>query len=385
MADSARNSPSTRSTRRNNTPCLYASLSLLLPVLLSIYLYRIELLDPAPIPKPLLTHHNSVAVPRVNDKVLSGAELMGVGQLVGPEDFAYESVGKVLYTSCADGWIKRVKLSQSGSVNETVVEDWVNTGGRPLGLALGRHGEVIVADADKGLLSLSKHGEIKLLTDQAEGIKFKLTDGVDVAQDGVIYFTDASYKHTLSEFIWDILEGRPYGRLMSYDPKTEETKVLVRDLYFANGVTMSPDQDSVVFCETPIRRCRKYYINGERKGELEIFIDNLPGFPDNIRYDGEGHYWIALPTANTIVWDLTMKYPVIRKGVAIMTRYVGRPYMDKNAGVYQVDLQGKPIAYYYDPTFQLITGGLKIGNYLYLGSLFYGYIIRLDLIQHAAS
>lgn len=25
-----------------------------------------------------------------------------------------------------------------------------------------------------------------------------------------------------------------------------------------------------------------------------MFVDNLPGFPDNIRYDGEGHYWIAL-------------------------------------------------------------------------------------------
>lgn len=44
------------------------------------------------------------------------------------------------------------------------------------------------------------------------------------------------------------------------------------------------------------RRCRKYYIEGHKKGHVEKFIDNLPGMPDNIKYDGDGHYWIALPT-----------------------------------------------------------------------------------------
>jgi len=34
-------------------------------------------------------------------------------------------------------------------VNESVVEDWVNTGGRPLGLAFDGNGQLIVADADK--------------------------------------------------------------------------------------------------------------------------------------------------------------------------------------------------------------------------------------------
>ncbi|KAL6957297.1 Protein STRICTOSIDINE SYNTHASE-LIKE 4, partial [Sarracenia purpurea var. burkii] len=101
-----------------------------------------------------------------------------------------------------------------------------------------------------GLLKVTKDGEIDLLTDEAEGVKFKLTDGVDVADNGVLYFTDASSKYRIKEFIWDALEGRPYGRFMSYDPSTQQTKVLVRDLYFANGVAISPDQSFVVFCET---------------------------------------------------------------------------------------------------------------------------------------
>lgn len=46
------------------------------------------------------------------------------------------------------------------------------------------------------------------------------------------------------------------------------------------------------------RRCRKYFIKGPKKGSIENFADDLPGFPDNIRYDGEGQYWIGLSSVS---------------------------------------------------------------------------------------
>jgi hypothetical protein len=79
--------------------------------------------------------------------MLQGSELLGLKQLIGPEDIAYDSSSGVIYTSCADGWVKRVTINDS--VADTIVESWVNTGGRPLGLALGHDNEVIVADAFK--------------------------------------------------------------------------------------------------------------------------------------------------------------------------------------------------------------------------------------------
>lgn len=97
---------------------------------------------------------------------------------------------------------------------------------------------------------MSNNGEVELLADEVEGLKFKLTDGVAVARDGTIYFTDASYKYSVKEYLLDILEGKPHGRFMSYNPNTNETTLIARDLYFANGVALSPDQRFVVFCET---------------------------------------------------------------------------------------------------------------------------------------
>ncbi|CAK9148585.1 unnamed protein product [Ilex paraguariensis] len=390
MADSRSKSSSSLSTNpsstiartRTNSWPFTILLWLLVPVTMAVLVYQLDSFDPAPLPAHELTHQKPMVVPRRNPRMLHGSEKIGVGQLLGPEDVAYDPKSGLIYTGCVDGWVKRVTVNESAA--DTVVENWVNTGGRPLGIVLGHHDEVVIADADKGLLKVAADGVPELLTDEADGLKFRLTDAVDIAHDGMMYFTDASYKYSNSEAVWDLLEGRPHGRLMRYDPTTQHTTVLVRDLYFANGVVVSPDQNFVVFCETPMRRCKKYYLHGETKGSVDMFVDNLPGMPDNIRFDGEGHYWIAIFSEPTYIWSLGQKYPFFRKVMAIILRYIGRPHMGKNAGAFAVDLQGNPIAHYYDPALSMISSGIKIKDHLYCGSVANSYILRLNLTRYPA-
>jgi DNA-binding beta-propeller fold protein YncE len=118
----------------------------LIPVVAATILYQLDSFDPAPMPPEALNRH-AIAVPARNNRMLKGSELVGVGDLKGPEDVAYEPKSGVIYTGCADGWIKRVTVNDS--VSHSVVEKWVNTGGRPLGIAFGRNNEVIVADGVK--------------------------------------------------------------------------------------------------------------------------------------------------------------------------------------------------------------------------------------------
>ncbi|KZV41751.1 hypothetical protein F511_22163 [Dorcoceras hygrometricum] len=358
-------------------PAVFVSL-MLLPVL-SILLYQLDSFDPAEYPDKELTRREPLFVPNRNTHMLRGSERLGEGRLQAPEDVAFDPNTGLLYTGCEDGWVYRVSL------NGSLVEKWVYTGGRPLGIAHGLHGELIVADAVKGLLNISKDGSIELLTEEAEDLKFKLTDGVDISHDGTLYFTDASYKYGLHEYMWDVLEGRPYGRLLSYNPSTKRTSVLVRDLYFANGVAVSPDQSFVIVCETVLRRCRRYYLEGHRKGSVDMFVDNLPGVPDNIRYDGEGLYWIALSTGISYPVDLLQRYPLIRKVVAIVERYVGHLKMEKNGGAIAVDLDGKPTALYQDRDISSMTSAIKIGVHLYSGSVSSPYILRLNVDRYPAT
>ncbi|CAA2972420.1 STRICTOSIDINE SYNTHASE-LIKE 6-like [Olea europaea subsp. europaea] len=355
-----------------------------LPVIMAVLLYQLDTFAPAQYPDHELTPKQPLFVPKRNTHMLHGSEKIGAGELLGPEDVAYDPITGIIYTGTTDGWINRVTVNESAA--ESKVERWVNTGGRPLGLVHGHHGEVIIADAVKGLLNVTRDGTMELLTDEADGLKFKVTDAVDITLDGILYFTDASSKYALHEFLFDFLEGRPHGRFMSYDPSTKQTKVLLRDLYFPNGVVISPDQHFVIFCETPMRMCKRYYIKGEKRGSVDTFIENLPGLPDNIRYDGEGRYWIALPTGNIYFWTLTQRYAFIRKAMAIVAKYMGEPpRFQKNGGIFAVDFDGKPIAHYYDHDLYQITSGTKIGEHLYCGSIQFPYITRLNISQYPAT
>ncbi|KAK7250697.1 hypothetical protein RIF29_33291 [Crotalaria pallida] len=359
--------------------------AIVLPVAVAALLYWLDPFDPVHIPANELTQSStfitSVGVPR-NGHMRIGSQVMAEGHVAGPEDLVYHAEAGVVYTGCEDGWIKRVTVNES--VADSVVEDWVNTGGRPLGLAFGSNGDLIVGDADKGLLRVTSEKQVELLVDEVEGLKFKLTDGVDVAHDGTIYFTDASSKYPVKEAVFDILEGRPNGRFMSYNPTTKKTTLLADNLYFPNGVAVSPDQNFVIFCETSMMRCKKYYIQGPKKGSIEKFCD-LPGMPDNIHYDGQGQYWIGIGTEFTPQLDFVFRHPFIRKATVILTKYLGSlsNSMTKNGGVIAVDLEGKPTAHYYDPNLSL-TSGIKIGNHLYCGSVIYPFIIRLDVKQYPA-
>lgn len=134
-------------TTKNRLRTIAFLVAPVIPVVLAVLLYQLDSFDPAPYPPHVLTHGNLVAVPKRNAHILKGAEKIGVGKLLEPEDIAYDPKSGVIYTGCSDGWIKRVTVNESAG--DSVVEDWVNTGGRPLGVVCGHHGDVIVADTDK--------------------------------------------------------------------------------------------------------------------------------------------------------------------------------------------------------------------------------------------
>ena len=105
-----------------------------------------------------------------------------------------------------------------------------------------------------------------LLTDSADGLPFAFTDDVAVASDGVVYFTDASSKFGYGDHMLDLLEGRPHGRLLRYDPASKATTVLAQGLYFANGVALAQDESFLVVNETYRYRVMRHWLRGPKAG-----------------------------------------------------------------------------------------------------------------------
>ncbi|HEV2837335.1 MAG TPA: SMP-30/gluconolactonase/LRE family protein, partial [Pyrinomonadaceae bacterium] len=194
---------------------------------------------------------------------LAPVERLKSGQGYAPEDVALDRDGKI-YAGFDDGTI--VQLEADG----TQPRVFANTYGRPLGLVFDREGNLIVADAIKGLLSINKGGEVKLLTDEADGEKFNCLNDLDVAADGTIYFTEASHKFPMSQHVNDLLEHQPNGRLLAWDPKTQKTRTLLPGIYFANGVAVSPDQSFVLVAETGTYSVRRVWLTGPKQGQSDV-------------------------------------------------------------------------------------------------------------------
>ena len=308
---------------------------LLLIVLLYLLLWPVPISPVAwnPPTAPALTGpyqaNNALAK---TERLSLGNDGAHAGAGFAPEDVALDAEGRI-YAGLDDGRIMRLQT------DGTRPELFANTGGRPLGLVFHRDGNLIVADAYKGLLSIAPDGSMAVLTTASEGLALVCTNDLDVAADGTIYFTDASSKFPISNFTADLLEHRGNGRFLAYDPKTKTTRTLVRDLSFANGVAVSPDQSFALVNETGAYRIHRVWLNGPRQGQTEIFIDNLPGFPDGISSNGKDKFWLALVTPRNALLDKLLPHPFARKIIARLPKFL-QPAPERYSFVLGLDLNG---------------------------------------------
>ena len=300
---------------------------------------------------------------------LAAFERVPIGGFHGPEAMAVDRDG-FLYAATEEGWI--VRLDPDGANPSP----WADTGGRPLGMAFDAAGSMYVADLEHGLVAVSPDGDVRVVAGEADGIPIRYADDLDVADDGRVYLSDASTRFfpprwdPLEASILEMMEHEGTGRLLEYDPATGRTTTLARGLVFANGVAMSHDQRSVLVNETGSYRVLRVWRDGPRRGEVEPFIDALPGFPDNITRGRDGRYWVALVSPRNALVDRLSGRPFVRKMIQRLPASMG-PAPVQYGHIIAVDDAGRVVADLQDPAggFQTLTSVLEVPGWLYLGSL----------------
>ncbi len=309
---------------------------------------------------------------------LANLDLLTIGDHHGPEDvvIAVENGREIVYTTSQDGVIIRVDTE----ANTAAV--FAETGGVPLGMERDANGNFIVADAFRGLLSVSPDGKtVTVLTDSVDGGPIAYADDLDIADNGVIYFSDASTKFgaeaagsTLAASLLEISEHGNTGRFLSYDPASGKTGVVATGYSFANGVAMCPDSNCILVNETGEYSVDRIYVTGPRKGEIETLIDNLPGFPDNINrgavVDGRQTYWLGLASPRVKQLDDVAQKPFLR---ALSYRLPASLRMSPGAYgiVIQIDEDGNVLQTLQDPSgaYAVTTGAIEGNGWLYITSL----------------
>jgi sugar lactone lactonase YvrE len=233
-----------------------------------------------------------------NDK-LAHCEIFARMPGRGPDTVAFDAIGYV-YTGLADGRIVRVspdgaKITALATIN-----------GRATGIAFDIEGNLLVADESGGAVHrVEANGNVFPLINRVEGEPLMLVNDLAVGNDGTVFVTESSTKFTIEQLRLEILEHRPNGRILAYDPVKRTTRVLLGDRYFPNGIVVSRDQASLVFAETTAYRVSRYWLHGAKAGTVETLVDNLPGFPGDVSVSEESRYWLSLLAArNALVDDL---------------------------------------------------------------------------------
>ena len=310
---------------------------------------------------------------------LAGMETFDLNGLHGPEDLALDSQGR-LYVTSHEGWIVRLKPDGSSP------ERWVNTQGAPLGIDFDKAGNLIVADAYRGLLAISPAGAVTELATEADGIPILYADAPAVAADGKIYFSDASTKFPAKRWggsypasLLDINEHGGHGRLLVYDPATRKTAVVLKGLNFANGVAVSGDQSFVAVNETGSYRVIRYWLTGPKQGTSEPLIENLPGFPDNLKRGLDGRFWVGLVSPRNALLDSVSGQPLLRKMIQRLPAFL-RPAAVPFSHVVAIDASGKLLADLQDPkgAYPIVTGAVETKHHLWVTSLVTPVLARLS-------
>jgi len=279
----------------------------------------------------------------------------------GPEDVLVLDDGSVL-TGLADGRILRVAPDRG----QSVIAD---TGGRPLGLE--RYGDdVLVCDARRGLLLVDpRTGSVGELVTHVEGLRMLFCNNAAVASDGTIWFTDSSRRFGIDHWRADIMEHSGTGRLLRRDPDGS-VSVVLGGLQFANGVAIAPDGSWVVVAQTGAYRLDRVWTSGDRAGQREDFVVDLPAFPDNIATGSDGLVWVSMASPRNKALDALAPYPSLRKVAWALPEKL-QPHATPTTWVTAYDADGRLVHDLQgrDDRMHMVTGVREHEGVVWLGSL----------------
>ena len=282
----------------------------------------------------------------------------------GPEDVTIGADGR-MYTAVHSGRI--LAIDPESGETETIVE----TNGRPLGIEFDSEGTLWIADAYRGLYSLSPDGELTLHADTTtDGSPILYADDVDIAPDGRVYFSDASTRFgaennggTLAASLLDLMEHSDNGRVLVFDPASGETTVFADGLTFANGVAVSEDGRYLLVNETGSYAVHRYSLQEEDYGARTTIVSGLPGFPDNVNRMSDGNFWVGIVSPRSGALDDLAGSPFQRKLVSRLPASM-RPNAQLYTFVLKIDIDGNVLENLQEPSgaYATATGATELAD-----------------------
>lgn len=314
--------------------------------------------------------------PEFTDKLKINKELLSSQKIdlngwYGPEDILFDDEGNmycgvhIAENDFSDG--KILKIASNGEV-----EIYYDANSWVAGLHFDANNNLIALSHKEGLISISPQKQVTVLAKKDEkGREFLIPNGLDIASDGNIYFSNTSHKSAYNVKFGRklIMELKEDGGLYKYNPKTNKVSTLIDGTYFGNGVVLSKNEDFLLLTETSKYRVLKYWLKGDKKGTQEIFMDNLPGFPNGISIRENGSFWLGFSTVRNDMLDNIHSKKFMKKVTFGLPEFL-QPKQEAFGMILNVSEKGEIISALFDDSGKIIpeAGAVKQNkNTLYIG------------------
>ncbi len=178
------------------------------------------------------------------------------------------------------------RISQDGKNTE----EFADTGGFCLGLALDRDENIYVCDLRKrALLKVTQQGTVSLVADSVNGVKIRTPNFGVFDSQGNLYFSDSGEWKQANGVVWR----------MSHQGKVE--LFAAGPFHFANGLALDAQERHLYVVESNLDRVVRIEIKGDGSaGGIEVFAEGLARVPDGMAFDSKGNLYVTTYASNCI-------------------------------------------------------------------------------------
>ncbi|KAK3734858.1 hypothetical protein RRG08_038886 [Elysia crispata] len=325
---------------------------------------------------------------------LYNAERMHYGKIAGANSFAFLN-GNV-YTVTGDQKVVNIATCQPQVIADLKRPGCANLAqcGYLTSIRVDPNGLLLVLDAYRGLFRVNPaNGATEVLWQSSQAVNGRVSrylNGMVVAPDGNIFMSDSSDKFDIANDIYIIMEGRPSGRILLFNPTTRVAAEVLKDVFvYPNGLEITADGTRLLISESGRARILSMSLEPATFRQITTFADNLPGLPANVRRSARGTYWVALWFVRYA--GIPNSMDILSNNVQARTRTVYsvsadqiRSFYPKYGIVVELDGAGRIVGSLHDPTgmvFSAMSEATENEGLLYIASPTARHIGRIVLPQ----
>jgi len=167
------------------------------------------------------------------------------------------------------------------------------------GQTYSRDGRIVFCEQNgRRVSTMDQDGrDVRTVVETFSGLRLNSPNDVVCRSDGQVYFTDPAYGVAPAD---KVLDFQGVFRWNPSEPADSALHLLVSDFDKPNGLSFSPDQQTLYVCDTGRYHVRAFKVAPDGDlvvGSGRVFADldpGVPGGPDGIKVDLAGRVFVAV-------------------------------------------------------------------------------------------